>query len=249
MSLLEYQSAMGRLIRSAAAPDALQELSLDDREQSCIHAMTRSAGYHFTLGVQRSWCVRRAQRASLHTLSMLPAELRTHLIDEWIACGGGTSSFEAIEADAMLEFIAGRLPYPSHEWTVCRFEQAALRVHEGTFVFKTPDTSTLDAPGTLIRRGRYAGNVEFYGNPETIMEALSAGKALPAVADEVQAVLMFGPGIDGLYRPGSGSELALWEALTLPRRVGALLGEGHEPASIAKAMMAGLVEVADSHHD
>jgi hypothetical protein len=78
---------------------------------------------------------------------------------------------------------------------------------------------------------------------------LSAGKALPPVTDEVQAVLMFGPGIDELYRSGSGSELALWEALTLPRRVGALLGEGHEPASIAKAMMAGLVEVADSHHD
>jgi hypothetical protein len=126
------------LVRSAAAPDALQDLSLDERERSCMDAMTRSAGYHFTLGVQRSWCVRRAQRASLHTLSMLPAELRTHLIDEWIACGGGTSSFEAIEADAMLEFIAGRLPYPSHEWTVCRFEQAALRAHEGTFVFKTP---------------------------------------------------------------------------------------------------------------
>jgi hypothetical protein len=44
-------------------------------------------------------------------------------------------------------------------------------------------------------------------------------------------------------------ELALWEALTLPRRVGALLGEGHERASIAKAMMAGIVEVADSHRD
>ena len=52
------------------------------------------------------------------------------LIDDWIACGGGTSSFEAIEAEAMLEFIAGRLPTPSHEWTVCRFEQAAMRVHE-----------------------------------------------------------------------------------------------------------------------
>jgi hypothetical protein len=247
MSLVDYQSAMGRLVRSAAAPDGLQNLSLDDREQSCIEAMTRSAGYHFTLGVQRSWCVRRAQRASLQTLSMLPAELRTRLIDDWIARGGGTSSFEAIEADAMLEFLAGRLPYPSHEWTVCRFEQAALRVHEGTFAFKTSDTSTLDAPGTVIRRGRYAGKVEFYGNPETVMEALSAGRPLPPVADEVQGVLMFGPGIDGLYRPVSRPELALWEALTLRRRVSALLGEGHERASIAKAMLDGVVEVADCH--
>jgi hypothetical protein len=73
MSLLDYQSAMGRLIRSAAAPDALQDLSLDNREQSCMDAMTRSAGYHFTIGVQRSLWVRRAQRASLRTLSMLPA--------------------------------------------------------------------------------------------------------------------------------------------------------------------------------
>jgi hypothetical protein len=30
------------------------------------------------------------------TLSMLPAELRRRLIDDWIACGGGTSSFEAL---------------------------------------------------------------------------------------------------------------------------------------------------------
>ncbi len=240
---------MGRLIRSAAAPDALQDLSLGDREQSCIDAMTRSAGYHFTLGVQRSWCVRRAQRASLQTLSMLPGELRTHLIHDWIACGGGTSSFEAIEADAMLDFIAGRLPYPSHEWTVCRFEQAALRVHEGAFAFKTPDTSTLDAPETVIRRGRYAGKVEFYGNPETIMEELSAGKPLPPVADEVQVVLMFGPGIDGLYRPVITSELVLWEALTLPRRVSALLGEGNERGSIAKAMLAGIVELSSTPQD
>jgi hypothetical protein len=167
---------MGRLMRSAAAPDALQDLSLDEKERSCIHAMKRSAGYHFTLGVQRSWCVRRAGRASLQTLSMLPAELRRRLIDDWIACGGGTSSFEAIEAEAMLEFIAGRLPTPSHEWTVCRFEQAAMRVHEGTFSFETPDTSTLDASGTVIRRGRYAGRADFYGGPGRNYGGLISGK-------------------------------------------------------------------------
>ena len=239
---------MGRSIRSAAAPDGLQGLSLDDRERSCMDAMTRSAGYHFTRGVQRSWCVRRAQRASLQTLSMLTPELRTRLIDDWIACGGGTSSFEAIEADAMLEFIAGRLPYPSHEWTICRFEQAALRVHEGTVAFQTPALPALDAAATVIARGRYAAKVEFYGNPEAIMEALSAGKPLPPVMPGVQRVLIFGPGIDGLYRPVGQSELALWEALALPRRVSALLREGHERAIIAKAMLAGVVEVADSQH-
>lgn len=236
---------MGRLIRSAAAPDALQDLSLDEKERSCIHAMKRSAGYHFTLGVQRSWCVRRAGRASLQTLSMLPAELRGRLIDDWIACGGGTSSFEAIEAEAMLEFIAGRLPTPSHEWTVCRFEQAAMRVHEGTFSFETPDTSMLDASGTVIRRGRYAGRADFYGDPEGIMEALSAGKSLPSITPAVQAVLIFGPGIEGLCRPVSRTELALWEELSLPCEMSALLQKGHDRSGIAQAMLAGIVECSD----
>jgi hypothetical protein len=144
----------------------------------------------------------------------------------------------------MLEFIAGRLPTPSHELSVCRFEQAALRVHEGTFGFKTPDTSVLGASGTVIRRGLYAGKAEFYGDPEAIMEVLSPGKSLPPVTPAVQAVLVFGPGIEGLCRPMSRTELALWEELALPCEMSALLRKGHARSSIAQAMLAGIVELA-----
>jgi hypothetical protein len=244
MSLVEFQSAMGRLVRSPTGPDTFRTLTLDEAEWSCIAALKRSAGYRFTLGVQRSWCVRRARRASFQTLSILSAELRSRLIDDWIESGGGTSSFAAVEADAMLDFIAKRLPSPSHELTLCRFEQATIRADEGTFGFTIPETSVIDSRGCIIQRGRYAGITEFYGEPQLIMEALSEQRLLPPVSPTVQVVLLFGPGLEGLCRPASLSEIALWEELAMPIEVSCLLEEGHCRLGIEQAILGGILEIA-----
>ena len=43
------------------------------------------------------------------------------------------------EAEGLLEFIAGRLPDPSHELSACRFEQATLRAAEFAELVKKQD--------------------------------------------------------------------------------------------------------------
>jgi hypothetical protein len=161
MSLLDFETALGRLVRASKAAAPLLSLHLDDGEISCLETLKASAGFRFTVGVQRSWCVGRAARAGFFTLSILPEDLRRQLLDEWTDAGGGTSSFFAAEAEALLEFIASRLPNPSHELTACRFEQATLRANEHAIGFTPPDPELLSTPGCTLRRGRFAGIAAF----------------------------------------------------------------------------------------
>ena len=242
MPLIDFQSAMGRLIRTSNASDPLRSLTLDEREASCIAALKRSAGYHFTLGVQRSWCLRRATGAVYQTLSILPAELSRRLINEWVDSGNGTSSFVAVEADALLEFMAKRLPDPSHEMTVCRFEQATIRANEGRFAFIAPQIAALDSPDRMIRRGRYAGLAEFYGEPHLIVAALFHQRPFPPLSSTVEATLLFGPGLEELCRPASPDEVVLWESLMMPMDVSSLLREGHHKGHVESLLLAGILE-------
>ncbi|HEV2201113.1 MAG TPA: hypothetical protein VGR73_14945 [Bryobacteraceae bacterium] len=243
MRLLDFQTALGRLVRAPDGGDPLRTLDLGADDRSRLEALAESPGFRFTVGVQRSWCIRRAANAGYMTLSILPDNLRRRLLDEWTNSGGGTSSFFATEAEALLDFIADRLPHPSHELTACRLEQAALRANEIAARFRAPDLDRLDNARCVVRRGRYAAIVLFYGEPDLILGALLEHRPHPPVLAETTAVL-FGPGLDRLYRPASGSEVTLWKRLTAPVAIPVLRREGYRRDVIETMLRAGAVEYA-----
>jgi hypothetical protein len=183
--------------------------------------------------------------AGFLTLSILADDVRRPLLDEWTNSGGGTSSFFAAEADALFDFIADHLPDPSHELTACRFEQATLRANEKAAGFTPPELVRLEAPLSALRRGRYAGIVLFHGDPDPILDALLTRKPLPPVSPEVTAIL-FGPGLDRLWRPASLTEVELWERLAAPSAFAALLREGYRREAIEAMLHAGALEYAEA---
>ncbi|HTS66815.1 MAG TPA: hypothetical protein VMH28_32550 [Candidatus Acidoferrales bacterium] len=179
------------------------------------------------------------------TLSILSDGVRRPLLEAWTNCGGGTSSFFAAEADALFDFIAARLHDPSHELTVCRFEQATLRASEKAAVFIPPKPIEPDAPGRALRRGPYAGMVLFHGDPGVILDALATGKPLPPVSHEVSPILL-SPGLDRLWRPASAIEVGLWNRLSAPSPFPALLREGFPRDAIESMLRAGALEFVDN---
>lgn len=244
MALLDFEIALGCLVRApkAASP---RSLHLTDTEISCLETIQASAGFRFTVEVQRSWCIGRAMRAGALTLALLSDDLRRQLLDQWIEAGGGTSSFFAAESEALLEFIASRLPDPSHELTVCRFEQATLRANQYVTDFPAPAPDLSSATEGALRRGRYAGMAVFYGEPYAIIEALVKHRALPPVSSDVTTML-FGPGLDRLCRVAAPREVALWQKLTAPIPLSNLLREGYSRDDLVPMLHAGIVEIAVS---
>jgi hypothetical protein len=220
----------------------LRSLRLTDHERSHLDSLTRSAGYRFTVEVQRSWCVGRATSAGYLTLSILPTDLRKRLLEEWTNSGGGTSSFFYAEAEALLDFIAAHLPNPSHELTACRLEQATLRASEGVAAFTAPDPAELDRTPCLLGRGRHAGIANFHGEPHPVVSALLAHKPLPPVFSEAEVTLLFAPGLDRLCRPASAAEVDLWQTLIGPLELRELLRRGHDREDVAALLQCGALE-------
>jgi hypothetical protein len=107
-------------VRAPDGGDPLRSLRLDEDERARLESLTRNPGYRFIVEVRRSWCVGRATSAGLLTLSIPAPDLRLCLLDQWTNSGGGTSSFFADGAGALLDFIGTHLPGPSHDLTVCR---------------------------------------------------------------------------------------------------------------------------------
>lgn len=242
MSLLDFETALGRLVRAPNAKAPFHALHLDHSEIARLEVIRASAGFRFTAGVQRSWCVGRSERAAALTLSILPEGVRRQLLDEWTEAGGGTSSFFASEADALLEFIASRLPDPSHELTACRFEQATLRAGEGATGFVAPDPKVLLASDCILRRGRFAGMATFYGQPDQVIRALSLQGLLPPLSSSEAIPVLFGPGLEGLWRLASSQEAALWNLLISPLSLGILHDHGYNRDDLAQMLQEGLLE-------
>jgi len=222
MSLATFQAALGRAIRgpdgggtSQAAPNATVGLTSSPEEYAQFERLRASRGFHFTLAVRRSWCEGRAANTARRTLSVLPAGDRRELLREWIDAGGGASSFVANEAEAFLEFIAGRLPDPSHALTLCRLEQAVYRAGSRAATFQAPPASMLSGPDTTLRAGRYAALVPFFVEPDDLSAALQSALPIPAPA-EPNCHLLFAPGIPGLFRRARKEEAQLWAALARP---------------------------------
>ena len=240
MALLDFQTALGRLVRIPAGGDPLHGLDLNSAERELLARLVESTGFSFTVQIQRSWCKGRAAKAAWLTLSFLPVEERHRLLDKWVGAGGGTASFFATEADAFLNFIAEHLPDPSHVLTVCQMEQGTLRAGEGVRDFVSPDLLQLDAPDCVLRVGRYAKMVRFYAEPRLLLTA-QRQHPLPPLSPVAISVL-FGPGLDGLFRVATDGEVALWKRLAVPTAVTVLLQEGYRREAIEALALAGGAE-------
>jgi hypothetical protein len=230
-------------VRFPAVKDPLCGLDVGTAERAGLRAIIESRGFRFTVDVQRSWNVGRASDAARYTLSVLPVEKRRWLLNEWVNTGGGTASFFASEAEAFLEFIAGYLPNPSHALTLSEVERATLRASEGADNFVPPGLSALNAPGCLLVAGRFAAMVRFWTEPRLLLAAL-AGQPLPPLSSEVTPVL-FGPGLDGLFRVATVEENALWERLASPISLTALFREGLRRETIESLLLAGCATTSD----
>jgi hypothetical protein len=216
MPLLEFQTALGRMVRSTDGTDPLRSLRLDPGERACLQALQPTAAFQFTRAVQRSWCEQRAASAASLTLSILPDDLRRGILEEWVNSGGGTLSLFGAEADALLEFIAGRLPDPSTELNICRLEQATIRASIHADGFQAPDPALFDLQRPL-RRARHASLV---------------------------TALLIAPGLDLLHRVASPLEQLLWERLGVPTSAATLRQEGYPSDLIETMLQIGALEHA-----
>ncbi len=243
MSLSNFQTALGVSIRT---PD------VSAGDHAALAAVVESAGFRFTVQVQRSWCRGRAAKGARLTLSILDVDLRQRLLDTWVASGGGTASVLTAEADAFLDFIASHLPDPSHALTICRLEQSTLRASEGTATFSPHSPRSLHTQQALLRResilrvGRHAALVHFHAEPNRLFEAIGTAAPLPPVAAQPVVSVLFAAGLDNLSRGASGIEVALWARLcgSIPPTISAVLAEGYAPDMIEPLAAVGALDAS-----
>lgn len=241
MALRDFQSAMGQLIRGCDGTDPLGDFALSALERGYLSFLEETAGFEFTVNLQRSWCAARAAKAAFLTLSILPTEIRSLMLNEWLSLGGGTQSSMQAEAEGFLRFISLRLTDPSHEFSVCMLELAALKASEGARHFERPSPFQLDSRHCLLQRGHYAGLVRFHAPPQDLLNALVERVPLPPVSPNAAALLV-APGLDRFHRPASRADVTIYEQLASPMGVKALLSEGFKRASIEELLKDGVVE-------
>lgn len=244
MALVDFQTALGRLVGAQNGTDPFRGLNLDIGETLNIQALQKTAGFVFCRSIQRSWCIGRAAKSAQLTLSLLPENERQELLDEWIDSGAGTQSFYDAQGESFLDFISRRLINPSHQLSVCRFEQATLRAGEGRNYFTAPDLAALSNDGCVLRRGRYAGLVQFYAEPNQVLESVQKHESLPPLSSEVTAVFL-GPGVEQLCYAPAPDELDLWHKLETAHSVRALLSQGHAREIVEKLLSYSIIEYAD----
>src|SRR6185369_5378776 len=121
LGLIDFQTALGRMLREQNRDDYLRGVSLAESESRYLENLRDTAEFRFYAGVQRSWCIARAARAAYLTLSQLPLEERERLLDEWVNRGSGAQSFFHVEAEAFLDFIGERLSDRPREFTISQF--------------------------------------------------------------------------------------------------------------------------------
>jgi hypothetical protein len=245
MPLLEHQIVLGRCLRAAGTDPlaSLQGIGLDRSELAELDDLVHSPGFRFTQHGQRSWCEGRTAEAAQLTLSILSTEQRRQLVDDWVDAGGGAAFDPASEAEAFLEFVAGRLSDPSHEMTVCRMEQASYRASGAALRFTPPDLSVLDHPKAMLCAGKGAALVRFFAEPQRLFAAIEAKAPLPPLSDRCFPVL-FAPGLPTLFRAANNEETAVWEKLAGPIAVRLLPRDSDLRSAIEGLFRIGAMDLA-----
>ena len=247
MALADFQAALGCMVQ--AAPGATPHVHLSSAEQASLERLEPSAGLRLTAAVQRSWREGRAARAARLTLSALPIADRQLLLERWIECGGGTSSFFAAEAEAFLTFIEPHLPGRSHLRTLCQLERddprrrgaagAAVSSWTGG-CFASIERRLSAAP---LWGERYADLVEFWA----FVGAHPCHTARPSCAGHLGNNQYCSPWHRGYCRPASDEEAALWPCLIEPVPLAAVLTRGVSPRTIRALVREGALRLPTTY--
>jgi hypothetical protein len=187
-------------------------------------------------------------KAASLTLSLLDENRRRRLLEEWIDSGAGTESFHGAEAELFFDFIRARLADPSHELTVCEFEQAVLRAGMASDSFSPPDLFRQGDPNCMISRGRFAGLVTFHTEPHLLLDAVTRRKPLPPLSSHTMSILVC-PGVEQLCRAASRLEVKLWNELATPAAVAPLLKNAHRRPTIENLLKIGAIEFKSAIED
>jgi hypothetical protein len=245
MSLLAHQIVLGRCLRSSdmkrTIAEAAQEFVIDRDRLEKLGDLVRGAGFGFTRGVQRSWCMGRTAGAAQLTLSLLTIEQRRNLVEGWVDGGGGAALDVTSEAAAFLEFLARHLPDPSHELSVCRMEEAAYRASASAVNFAPPVLTLPDDQDASLCRGRGSMLVYFFADPRQLFAAITAKEPLPALG-KMGFPHLFAPGLATLRRVASGAEERLWHRLAVPASVKALRMDGFSHRLVMASLAIGAIE-------
>lgn len=241
MSLRGFQQALGRMVMAASTnPDRQAtailgiDPSLTTEEHRLLRRIATTPGFRLTGNIHRSWCKGRAAKSAYLTLSALSEDQRERLLDQWVGTGRATGAFVASSSSDFLEFIAHQLPDPSHELCICRFEQAVVHASIGLLASESEQLPDQDCEGALVRAGRHANLVTFFGEPSTILDAAVNARPLPRVLDHPTA-LLFAPRIPGHFRIADTDDIALWRMLAQPVSIGWLTRL--RPASAIKELL------------
>ncbi len=216
--LTEFQRAWGLAVRAGMPPGRISR-GCALAERTFLEGLEHSDGFKVTVLVQRSWCEHRTRTAARLILAALPEDQGRALVTEWVARGGGTSSFSASEADELLEFIAQRLPDPSPALTLCRIEQAVHRASLASATFAPSDAVAATCDPLLVR---------------------ARGAAL--VHLEGPLSVLFAPGLADLHREARGDEIELWLACASPVRLSAAVSAGHVREGVMRMIAIGALE-------
>jgi hypothetical protein len=87
-------------------------------------------------------------------LQLIPASYQQRLIAEFVDCGGGWPVSSPSEDATLLEFLASRLPAPSHALSVCRMEVALTRARLGAATFVEPEYRSIQGASRRDVRAR-----------------------------------------------------------------------------------------------
>lgn len=96
----------------------------------------------------------------------------------------------------------------------------------------------------MLRRGRHAGVVRFYGEPERILNGLVNHESLPPVSAAAEVIMLFGPGLEQLCCSASPRQMDLWERVGSGVELTALMREWHRRDEIVAMLQGGLVELS-----
>lgn len=81
--------------------------------------------------------------AARTVLTLVPEAERRRLVAEYVDQGGGLAMLLPSESAAFLDFLAPRLPDPSHALSLCRMDQALQRARLGSETFVEPEARTV----------------------------------------------------------------------------------------------------------
>jgi hypothetical protein len=87
-------------------------------------------------------------------LQLVPDTLRQRLIADFVERGGGWPVLSAAENTTLLQFLAFRLPDPSHALSLCRMEVALACASTGAEIFVEPEYRLAQGQGKRDMRAR-----------------------------------------------------------------------------------------------